>query len=282
LWQFVERAAREPVTEKLFQECFGLDFARAQQQLAAYLPEAMSEPLVLRPPQRPRLPDYPIRAATELEVARLKGDWERMEIAFVKSEFPGLAPKYLDQTRRTLMRAYDRGNRDPHLLAVLGLCEIDGGNDAGARDFLEAAAATKTPLRPRAWIELARLRFAALRAPGADPADRLTAEQTSTVLAPLSAAREQSPPLAETYDLLAEVWSASTAKPTRDDLAVLEEGVRYFPRRSELVYRTADLNLRSGFPDAARWQIALGLTFAPDAATRARFEGLRPRLEAMR
>src|SRR6185436_1525062 len=92
LWKFAERAAVEPVTEALFQECFGLDFATARQQLTAYLPEAMREKLALRPAQRPRLPDYPLRAATEAEIARIKGDWERLEIAFVKTQFPPLAP----------------------------------------------------------------------------------------------------------------------------------------------------------------------------------------------
>jgi glutaredoxin len=47
-------------------------------------------------------------------------------------------------------------------------------------------------------------------------------------------------------------------------LDLLEEGVRTFPRRSELVYRTAELNVRHGFTDTARWLITLGLTLAPD------------------
>jgi hypothetical protein len=71
------------------------------------------------------------------------------------------------------------------------------------------------------------------------------------------------------------VWPATLQAPTRTQLAVLEEGVRLFPRRTELVYRTAQLNLRHGFTDTARWLITLGLTLAPDAAARARFETLQ-------
>src|SRR5688572_3601724 len=52
LWKFAERAAVEPVTEALFQECFGLDFATARQQLTAYLPEAMREKFALRPDRK--------------------------------------------------------------------------------------------------------------------------------------------------------------------------------------------------------------------------------------
>src|ERR1019366_9231312 len=100
-------------TEALFQECFGLDFATAQQQLTAYLPEAIREKLALRPSQRPRLPDYALRPASEAEIARLRGDWERLEVGYVKAHFPSLAPKYLEQARRTLRRAYDHGSRDP-------------------------------------------------------------------------------------------------------------------------------------------------------------------------
>jgi len=280
LTTFVTRAAVEPVTEALFRECFGIDYATARAQLTEYLPEAMRERLPLRPAQRPRLPDYSVRPATDVQVARVKGDWERLEIAYVRTHFPTLTEKYAEQARRTLRRAYDDGSRDPQLLAVLGLCEIDAGNDAGARTFLEEAAARAPSLRPRARYELARLRFAALRAPSAGPAAGLTLEQVGTVLTPLLATREQDPPLVEVYTLIAEVWAASIQAPTREQLAVLEAGVRLFPRHSELVHRTAELNLRHGHSDTARWLITLGLTLAPDAATRTRFEVLQSRLNA--
>jgi hypothetical protein len=100
------------------------------------------------------------------------------------------------------------------------------------------------------------------------------------VLAPLRAARELQPPLAEVYDLCASVWTASAQAPTREEFAVLEQGVRLFPHRSELVQRVAELALRHGFDDSATWLINLGLTVAPDPATRARFEALQRRLPA--
>jgi len=282
LWKFAERAAVETVTEALFQECFGFGFAAAQQQLAAYLPEAIRDRLTLRPASRPRLSDYPLRPANEEEIARIKGDWERLEIAYVKAQFPALAPKYLEQARRTLLRAYDRDCRDPRLLAVIGLCEVDAGNEAAAREFLEAAAARTTTLRPRAQFELARLRFAALGAPPAGSGLRLTPDQADAVFTPLLATRAQEPPLAEVYELLAEVWAVCAQAPTRAQLAVLEDGVRLFPHRAELVFRTAELNVRHGFADPARWLITLGLTLAPDTATRTRFEALQSQINAAR
>ena len=278
LWKFVARAATESVTEALFQECFGFDFATAYQQLTAYLPEAIRDRLVLRPAQRPRLPDFPLRPATDLEIARIRGDWERLEIGYVKTQFPVLTQKYLEQARRTLMRAYDRGSRDPQLLAVIGLCEVDAGNDIAARPFLEDAAAGARTLRPRAWLELARVRFAAVGAQRAGATPSLTPEQADTVLQPLSLARELQPPLPEVYELTAQVWAACAQAPTPAQLAVLAEGVRVFPHRTELVYRAAELNVRHGFTDTARWLITLGLTLAPDAAARTRLEALHARV----
>lgn len=278
LWKFAARAAVEPVTEALFRECFGFDFATAQQQLTAFVSEAMRVRLELRPARRTRPPDHPLRPATDVEIARLKGDWERLEIAYVQAHFPVLVSKYIEQARRTLRRAYDRGSRDPRLLAVLGLCEVDAGNGAAARSYLEQAGASSKTLRPRAWLELARLRLAALRSPpnGAP----LTPEHANEVLMPLLAARELQPPLADVYLLIADVWAACANAPTRAQLAVLEEGVRTFPRHPELVYRAAELNQRHGFTDTARWLIDLGLTLAPDAAARTRFEVLQRRAGA--
>jgi hypothetical protein len=280
LWKFVARAATEPVTEALFQECLGLDFAAAQKQLAAYLPEAMQDRLALRPAQRPRLNNYPVRPANDVEVARIKGDWERLEIGYVKAQFPTLTQKYLEEARRTLMRPYERGSRDPQLLAVMALCEVDAGNDSAARQFLEDAATRAKTLRPRAAFELARLRFTALRAQRAGSQPALTRDQANEVFTSLSAARAQETPLAEVYTLMAEVWGVCTQAPTRTELAVLEAGVRMFPRNTELVYRTAELNVRHGFTDTARWLITLGLTLAPDDAARQRFEGLQARINA--
>ncbi len=278
LWTFAARGAVEPVTEGLFQECFGLDFATVQRQLTEHLPEAMRDRLALRPAQRPRLPNYTLRPASDVEIARIKGDWERLEISFVKTQFPVLTSKYVEQARGTLMRAYDRGSRDPRLLVVIGLCEVDAGDDGAARRFLEEAAARTKTLRSRAWFELARLRFAAVVAQRTGAGSGLTPAEANEVFTPLLATRGQEPPLAEVYELIAEVWAVCAQAPTRAQLAVLEGGVRLFPRHRELVYRTAELNLRHGFTDTARWLITLGLTLAPDEAARTRFEALQARL----
>src|SRR5207244_4425061 len=84
LWQLVEKSALRPVTEPMFHECFGLDYAQAAGELARYLPGAMRHTVTLTRPHDGRSPAYEVRLATDLEISRIKGDWERMEIEFVK------------------------------------------------------------------------------------------------------------------------------------------------------------------------------------------------------
>jgi hypothetical protein len=277
LWDFVERCARSGMSEALFRDCFGFDFAAAQGRLAAYLPVAVRRSVSFRAGKLRKLPPLPLRNASDGQIARIKGDWERLEVPYVKTLSPALAPKYLEQARRTLRRGYDRGERDPRLLAVLGLCECDAGNDAEAREYLEAAVAIG-PIRPRANYELGRLRFAEFRAQPAGGNGGLSVAQTADVLHPLFAARAAAPPLPEVYELIAEAWAHSVAIPTRAHLAVLDEGVRLFPRRIELVLCAADLNVRHGYRAEAATLIDLGNVLADSDATRQRVSALQQQL----
>ncbi|HVS53296.1 MAG TPA: hypothetical protein VHD62_13145 [Opitutaceae bacterium] len=280
LWRFAERAAQTTVTEALFRECFGLGYATALDQMEEYLPGATKHFLTLRLTGAAAPPPFQLRDATFVEVARIKGDWERMEVNYLRSHYPQLAPKYLEQAQRTLAHAYERGTRDPRLLAVTGLCDVDANNNVAARDHLEAAA-REGELRPRAWFELARLRFAAL-SDSATGNEKLSATQVASVLQPLFKARALHPPLPEVYELIADVWTRSAAAPTRLHLAVLDEGVRLFPHRDQLVLHAAELNAQHGFPDAASVLVDVGLRFARDAAVREKLAALRQRLDGTR
>lgn len=276
-WRFAERSAIEGVSEELFRDCFDLDYETAQAQLNAYLPSAVRRTIQFRPKRVPPLPPLALRNASDGQLARIKGDWERLEISYVQSISPDLAGKYLEQARRTLKRGYDRGERDPRLLAVLGLCESDAGNDAGAREFLEAGMRLG-PMRPRALYELARLRLAEFRASPAGRDGRLSVPQLADVLRPLFVARTEAPPLPEVYELIAAAWAAADATPTRAHLAVLDEGARFFPRRSDLLLRAAELYLKHGYHDLAATFIAAGERGANDEATRERVAVLQRQL----
>lgn len=277
-WEFVDRAAGG-VTPEMFQRCFGIDFATADAQLAAYLPAAVRKTVTLRPAKPLKPPTLALRNASDADLARIKGDWERLEVGFVRRQFPELAGKYLEQARRTLRHAYDRDVRDPRLLAVLGLCECDAGDDQAAREFLEAAARLG-PLRPRAGYELARLRLAEASAHPAREDGRLSATQVAEIFTPLFAARDQAPPIPEIYDLIAQVWSRAAFRPTRGHLDVLEDGVRLFPRRSALVYQAAALYADYGFAEEATKLAHLGRSVTVNADERERFAQLEARLAA--
>jgi hypothetical protein len=66
--------------------------------------------------------------------------------------------------------------------------------------------------------------------------------------------------------------------PTAGNLAVLDEGVRLFPRDTALIFSTAALKARAGFGPEADTLITLGLRVAADGATRAKFENLKASL----
>jgi hypothetical protein len=280
LWRFVARLGTSSgATEELFRDCFGLGYVDAQERLSDYLPSAVIGSVHFDAGASVPLPKLAPRVANEAEIARVKGDLERLEAGWIKARYPQLTQKYLEQARRTFARAYDQGLRDSRLLAVMGLCEVDAGNDAGAQKYLESALrGGGSALRPRASFELARLRYGEAKKAPAAPGERLSAEQASAVLQPLAASHAATPPLLETYALIADVWAHSVPAFTHQNLAILDEGVANFPRNQPLIYQAAWLNARQGFTAEADALIARGLNAGPDPASRARLEQLRSKL----
>ena len=92
------------------------------------------------------------------------------------------------------------------------------------------------------------------------------------MLTPLFKARDYPPRLLETYETIAEVWALSSVSPKPEHLAVLDEGVRQFPRNSDLLYRTARLYQQAGAAPTAVAIGQLGLRFTTDPAAKSRFE----------
>jgi hypothetical protein len=273
-FKFVERASSAPpVTADLVRESFGLSPAEIRARLGRYLPAAIAKTMRLRLTGPEEGPVLKLRPATAAEIARIKGDWERMETSFVKTTYPALSENYLEQARRTLHRAYDLGERDPRLLAALGLTECDAGNDAAALPFLAAATGARV-VRPRAYYELARILYARERARPAGAKGRLSAAQTTAIVEPLLAAQHQSPPLPAACALFSELWFHSDLTPLPSDLVQLNAGAGYFPRNFSLVYQAALLDAQAGDWPAARRQVEQGKT-AATSAVRGLFEHLQ-------
>lgn len=228
-WTWLGRATTEPATETLFQECLGLDYAAATRAVIAYsinhrgirwvLPEALSRP-----------PPSPLEDASPRQAARLKGEWERLEARYVRRNQPELEEQYVTLARRTLQRAYDRDDRDPRLLATLGLLELDAGNKPEAVKLLEEAV-ERGVVRPRAYYELARLRYDHLFGRSTRNDGKFTAEQAASIVNPLLTGMKQSPSLDVAYELLAHVSAQSVEPPSDEVIAALETGTRLFPQK---------------------------------------------------
>lgn len=271
LWRFVRETTAEPATEARFEACFGSGYEKTESILRDYLQVAIKRRCYLSTPAVYEPPTAELRDASDAEIGRLKGRLDRMEIPFVRHHCPELTPRYIAQARQTLRRAYDKGDRDPRLLAELGLTECEAADDRAARPFLEAAVAAKV-IHPRAYYELARLYFQDALADAGE--GRLSAGQAGRVLAPLASALRQKPVLAEGYELIAEVWLRTDGGLTPAQLDVLAVGLRRFPRDLRLRYSAALLNSLHGRPAEAKALAEKGLDFATDAKERQRFERL--------
>ena len=251
--KFAMKLAGQEPTEALFKECFHKSYRDMEQELRAYLGFTDHKFIQFEMKKGQELAEPPpvtLRDASQAEAGRIVGN---------------------------ALRLGGHGD-EAQLLAALGLDERAAGHDDRARKFLEAAM-TAQVVRPRAYLELARLRYEAVQ-PKAEGAETpaLTAEQTANILAPLLVARTQPPPLAEIYEFTAEVWAHSAQPPKRDDLKMINQGVMLFPKHAVLLARAADLNLRHGDPEDARRIIAYALETLPNSPARVAMEQMKEEL----
>ncbi len=265
---FLQRAAREPVTEQLFKECFNMTYAKMLMEIRSYSEFTVYKTQGLQsekggPDMLVTPPPLALRDATQAEVGRIKGE------ALVLAGHQAAA-------KSELIAPYLRGERDPNLLAALGLFEKRAGEEDRARKFLEAAFAGKSP-RSDAAIELARYRLAEAVAQSGEGA-KLSAVQVAAVLQPLHAVRKNPPPRFGLYDLAAETWMRAADNPQRDDLALLFEGAQLFPTRLKLVYQTATVAGAAGDLALAHVLADHGVKYAPAGVPRQRFTDLKAAL----
>lgn len=266
-WKFARRAAEEPVTEAMFEECFGFGYSEMRDRLSDYLPLAVKAPLRLPRGKLPRIPRIEVGEAKPAQIARLRGEWERMEIPFVKARHPEFVTRYADQARRTLRRALEQGEADPRVVSSLALCELDAGNDKEARPLLERAVAAQVA-RPRVYYELARLRYAELTT--GQPAERrYSPQEIEPIVSLLRVPLRQQPPLPESYLLMAQAWLFCAGGPPAEDFATLQQGTNLFLWRPILAHRVALLNLAHGRFDEARGMLAQSMQRTNDPAVRA-------------
>lgn len=259
--RYVQRLDTEEPTEQLFKECFKRTYNQVATELRGYIEFTAYKKVEFRAKKGQELPEPPpvaLRTAPDAHVGRIKGEVLRLG-------------GYGDAARNTLIAPYVRGERDPRLLAAIGLDEREAGEDERALKFLEAAANAKVD-RARAYLELGRLRLQAAKAAPAAREGRLSEAQVGGVLTPLFSARKLRPPLAEVYQLIAETWSLSVAPPLREHVEVIIEGVRIFPRDTALVMQATLLAGKRGFAPEAAALAQHGARVAQDAGERDRFQ----------
>lgn len=264
LTAFVSRLAQEPLSEPLFKDCFKTDYKGMVSEIEAYLRHTRHkyQQYPLQAGDRLKADDIELTAATATQVGLFKGD------AYMLAGHPEAA--YSEYRN-----AYRRGSRDPALLA--GLAATGPNPELAAKVTDEAVKAGTN--RPSAYVRQARNRLAAFQAdPGPD--GKLTQQQLAAVLSPLFKARTLPPPVPELYETIAEAWALSSVAPKPEHLAVLDEGVRRFPRDSALLHQTALLYRQIGSATTASAIAKVGLRFSTEPADRAKFEELIASLPA--
>jgi hypothetical protein len=263
---FALKACAGPVDETDFKKHFNQTHKQMATRLAAHV-DTVAQQSVLFKAKRgaPGLPDplpVELREATQPEIGRIKGEVLRLA-------------GHAAASREALIIPYLRKERDPGLLASLGLLETLENRTDRARKFLEAAA-KENAIRPRAYAELARLRLdEALAAPAA-PGGRLSPAQTAAVLDPLFKARDQPPPMEDVYILIGRAWLHSAATPGPLHLGALLEGTAHFPNNIIILEQAATLYALHGDKPTATTLINLGLALSPDQPTREKFKSLTP------
>ncbi len=288
----VRRARREPMTEKLFIDCFGFGYWVMENKLEAFLKRALATPIGVGRLHMPVSFSTPrMRNATADETGRILGDWIRMQGETLQSHDPPASRAFLDSAGQLLWRAYRDDNalpsqsppdavsasliQDPRFLAVYGLFEHDAGNDAKAREFLEAAVKADV-VRPRAYQVLAELRYAEAVAKPQGTRGMLSAPQAASIVEPLKKAL-RFPASLPCYELMVATWGRCEAKASREDAEMLAAGAALFPRSILLAYKAALVCARSGNRPQAEQLTQQGLMFATGAAERSRLEQLQMR-----
>ena len=271
-WRFAARAAEGPVNEAVFESYLGFGFTDLRDRLSDYLPQAVKSPLVLPLGKLPSAPRDEVRRATPGEIARLRGEWERLSVPLVRRRYPTAADRYLEQARRTLHRAYDAGDRDPRLLATLGLCEVDAGENAAALEFLEPAVNAQV-VRPRAYFELTRLQWREL-VRGQPPDREFTYPETKPLAELLLQSFGQTPALPESFGLLADIWLRAKTAPTDAQVQLVVSHTAQFAPVPRVCLRMVRALARHGKMPEALALLGEGFRHVSDDPTRQEFAAL--------
>jgi len=264
--RFVDETTREPITEPLFRKYLGLSYGEALKLLCDYLPVAVGESIEVPFSELPERPTE-FREASQTEIARIIGDWGRLEARSASGTSEAYRRDCMEQADRLYERIFARRERDPLFLAAFGLYELQAEDTLRARQALRAAAEAGV-VRPRAYVELARLRLEESLPSAQEGIGDLSTEEYSEVTALLTTARMQMPSLRTSYSLMSRTLGHAPSRPSLDDLETLAEGTRSFPQDAILAYTVATLYKRLGYREEAIALVRRALAFAESDSAR--------------
>jgi len=227
--QLAQRAARGPVTEEVFRQCFGGGYREMEEALDDYIafPRFTYARLTLGKDAGLAAPTLSEpRPATADEVGLLVGE----------------ALQRADQTKTALREwrlAYARGAKSARLLTTLAAAEFAAGREARALE-LSQKAVTAAATDPAPYLAVVRAQLATA------PAGPLSVPALRAALSVLFAARQNVSPDREIYLAIARVWQRGIVPPQPAHLGVLHEGLGHFPNDVDLLVATAQLERLAG------------------------------------
>lgn len=267
LLKFVAMTADKKPTEALFKEAFGMGYEKMALAIRSYAEMASYEwkQWNLKKGSQALGEGKPIeiRDATQAEIGRIKGETFSLG-------------GHNDAAKSELVTAYQRGERDPLLIAALGAFELSQGDRDRAARFLEYAVNAKAQ-NPEPYINLARLRFDAA-AKAAGETLMFTDVQVASITVLLRSAAAFPQAKAELYELMAGTGLRSRAPLPKEDLVLLIGGAAAFPTQLKLIYEVAALCARGNMAKEAHAFADHGIRYAATPAARARFQQLKAAL----
>ncbi len=274
LWQFVADSAVAPFTAGQFSQALGQSLADVDLALRGYLPFACldSATFTLKPPQTPDTGEPALAMASPLQIAVIKGRFERLETLHAHISDPALAQQFAQQARHTITRSQPRERLHVTQLAELGLLEVDVGNDPVAQPLLTAAAQARVA-HPRVYLELARIEYNQLIKAQADWTR--STDETARIEQLLHEGIGQRPALPGAYELLFNLWLHRKHAPTPDDLQLIQQGTRLFSRHFRILYAATLLHSTHGDPAGARLLLEHSLSVFPSGPEQARLLQLK-------
>ena len=264
--RFIERLAREPISEALFIECFDMTYEQMIKRMKNYTEVHIGhcEKYTFDDNKKFTQAEIVFREATESEVARIKA--EALRIA-------GHHKEALNICRD----AFNDGDKDRELVALLGCLEYEESQLERAINFLEFAT-THGTLRASAWTTLAKIRLGQYSDSG-EVSGEPQKELVFQALAMILKARSLKPLVPDIYGVLAEILKYNIVPISKEFIELMHEGALYFPENTEIILFAANLYESIGDFHNATTLANQGLQFANSDDSRERLENFLQELK---